>query len=960
MILAWLGMLIFALHACTRMVGAGDTWVALACGRHFINHGVDTVEPFSANSHKPGPTEEEIKTWPKWAQWITDKVGLETVKYWHPTGWVNQNWLTHVIFYWLTHLSPFADADTFSFNTLVYWKFAIYILTVICVYYTGRLLGVNPTLSAVFACFAMFTGRSFLDIRPAGFSNLLVAVFLLVLVLATYRNILYIWLVVPIVVFWCNVHGGYIYAFIMLVPFVALNFLTSFFPKRFVSIGRKGVYHTVAAGFVALLAAIVFNPFHLTNFTHTFVISVSPHAERWRTVNEWHPSFEWSNPVGTSFPFLVLYVLSIGLLALWLLSRLLKPRLLKAPKNELEAQKKLFTILSEIFGCAAAVLIGWVVFISFSFLNLDIGSFFICAVFTAVVLLSVYKSVHFISFVVPLTLVALWSTEADAGFLGRYIYPFVLLPAYVITHIIASLLSKTVKVKPKNIIFVVAAAIAALILMTILFNPFKFESPVWNVSQFFNLHRMWRPNYERNPTLSYTYLFNILYVVNIVSIIVWLTVPGLLKLFTELPQSRESQPQTDTYELPKIDLALIVIAALTVYMAIRSRRFIPIAAIAACPLAAMLIDQITRTISAACSFHRNKCFIVSPMPYPLQLFFIFAGIIAVLGLGTWWTLKFKRVYLDPWHNDSKLTSIFIRMTASDAKPFYACKFIRDNNLKGKMFNYWTEGGFIAWGQNPDPNTGKTPLQLFMDGRAQAAYDHKAYDLWANIMFGGPPVQRARIRRERYNYAEIGKWIGEQLKRYNVWVVLMPVSPNTDIFVKALEQNLDWPIVFLNGKQKLFVDITTTQGKELFEDMTYGKLLYPGDFSRNLTIAHNILLFSEEEAAREKGLEAAVEAFKSNPSATPMLEIILAGQKSAKLSPFVYNFVRSYLDYFTKNKSAYAKQHGYLHRIIAARIASNYLQKVAETQKDTELAQSYSARIREYDNEIKQLAKAKRW
>jgi hypothetical protein len=34
----------------------------------------------------------------RWAQWITDKVGLETVKYWHPTGWVNQNWLTHVIF----------------------------------------------------------------------------------------------------------------------------------------------------------------------------------------------------------------------------------------------------------------------------------------------------------------------------------------------------------------------------------------------------------------------------------------------------------------------------------------------------------------------------------------------------------------------------------------------------------------------------------------------------------------------------------------------------------------------------------------------------------------------------------------------------------------------------------------------------------------------------------------------
>jgi hypothetical protein len=52
MLIAWLAMLLFALHASTHMVGAGDTWVAMACGRHFTNHGVDTNEPFSANSHR--------------------------------------------------------------------------------------------------------------------------------------------------------------------------------------------------------------------------------------------------------------------------------------------------------------------------------------------------------------------------------------------------------------------------------------------------------------------------------------------------------------------------------------------------------------------------------------------------------------------------------------------------------------------------------------------------------------------------------------------------------------------------------------------------------------------------------------------------------------------------------------------------------------------------------------------
>ncbi len=809
MILGWLAMLIFALHASTHMVGAGDTWVAMACGRHFINHGVDTVEPFSANSHKAGPTEKEVKTWPRWAQWITNKVGLETVKYWHPTGWVNQNWLTHVIFYGLTHLSPIADAQTFSFNSLVYWKFAIYILTVICVYYTGRVLGVNPALSAVFACFAMFVGRSFLDVRPAGFSNLLVAVFLLILVLTTYRNILYIWLLVPLAVFWCNVHGGYIYAFIMLLPFAALHLLLNlpkkwtailynvtawpffyfvasktgltiltflllaslivldfaliFSKKKLVSIKWKGVYHIIAASFVAFLAMIIFNPFHLTNLTHTFVISVSKHAEMWRSVNEWHPAFEWRNPVGDEIPFLIMYIIAWSTLLVW-----------------------------------------------------------------AVVLVLTSRSVS-------------------------------------------------------------------------------------------------RPPKQRAKS-------------------------------------------SDEYQQPQIDIALMIIAALTVYMAIRSRRFIPIAAITACPIIAMFINQMVCAISAARNFHKQtparnrQALTVSPMPQTLQLFFTIAAAMAVLTFGTWWGLKFKRVYLDPWPSDTKLNSVFMRMTASDAKPFYACKFIKDNKLKGKMFNYWTEGGFIAWGQQSDPNTGQTPLQLFMDGRAQAAYEPRVYEVWSTIMFGGPTVQSATIRKHKLtstHYAKIGQWIDKQLKKHNVWVVLMPRDQFNTPFVKGLEYNPNWPLVFVNNRQKLFVDVTTPQGRELLEGIFNDKILYPDDFSKNLIKAHNVFLYGREKVAKKQGLDFAIKAFKLNPSQAPMRKIIFAA-RFAELRPRVNDFCKNYSDDFTKNKNIYAKRNGYHHRIIAALVTSGYLQKIAEKQKNTELAQFYEAKWKEYNDEQKQLIKRKRW
>jgi hypothetical protein len=985
MIIGWLAMLIFTIHACTHMVAAGDTWVAMACGRHFVNHGVDTVEPFSANSHKPGPTEEEVKTWPGWAQWITNKVGLKTVKAVHPTGWINQNWLTHIIFYLLVPKSSYADGMSFSSNALVYWKFAIYILTVICVYYTGRLLGANPALCAVFSCFAMFTGRSFLDIRPAGFSNLLVAVFLLILVLTTYRHILYIWLIVPLTVFWCNVHGGYIYVFIMLVPFVGLNLLTCISKKRFISIGLKGIYHTMAAGFVAFIAMILFNPFHLTNLTHTFVISVSKHAARWRDIHEWWSAFHWSNRVGTGFPFLVLFILSIGLLILWLFSRFLKPRLLKAPRNELEAQKRAYIKLSAVFFYTATVLACWVTFVSFSLLGLDFVSFFWCAVFVAIILLSIFRNIHLIYLVVLLSLLAIWSGNAAAGYNGRYYYPFVILPAYAILYTVASLFSKQAKFKTENIIFVILAAFVSLLLMTVIFNPFKFEEPVWKVGQFLDLRRIFRPVYERNVGLRYPYLFDTLFILNMVSIIFWLGFPYLREVISRVPEKVNQEPDGEVYQLPRIDLAIITIAALTVYMAIRSRRFIPIAGIAACPIVAMFIDQIVRGISASRNFYTRNRLVVSPMPRKLQLSFIVAGAVAVLFFGTWWGLKFKCVYLDPWPSDPKLSSVFMRMTASDAKPFYAMKFIKDNKLKGKMFNYWTEGGFIAWGQEPDPKTGKTPLQLFMDGRAQAAYDRRAFDIWTYIMSGGLPgsdgfeiMQAAQMRATMTgqnlgeiltpeDYVKIGQSFGDELEKRDVWVVLMPSGvyndpdkPTAYYVIKGFEQNPNWPIVFFNNKQKLYIDVRTPQGRKLFDGIFNGETIYPDDYHANLVRAHSLFYYRPGIEEKMKALDLAIVAFNLNPMPSTILEILIMATNFSELNPRVNQFCSDYFDEFIEKKDVWSRRDGYRHKVEAVQLACYHLKRLAQSRRDTKLASFYAGKENEYLDELTRIHRSKRW
>lgn len=767
-IVGWIGMLVFAGHACTRMVAAGDTWWAMACGRHFINHGVDTIEPFSANSHKAGPSAEEIETWPSWARSVAHAVSSDTLRYWHPTGWVNQNWLTHVIFNWLTTTLG-SEAKPF-FNALVYWKFALYTLTTVCVYAIARVMGVHPTLSAASACFALFVGRSFLDIRPAGFSNLLVPVFILILVLTTYRHILYIWLIVPVTVFWCNVHGGYLYVFIMLVPFWGLNLLTLPFKRHCQTIGVRGLYHAVGAGVAAFIAMVIFNPFHLTNLSHTFVISLSKHAERWRQVREWHPAFDWTNPVGTAKPFLIMYILA------W------------------------------------AALIAW------------------CVVQKA---------------------------TSQAVYTG-------------------------------------------------------------------------------NPKLR-------------------------------------NRQGTGGYQWPQLRLPLLAIAGLTIYMAIRSRRFIPIAAFVACPFLALLIHEIVQSLAAARQFTQTRQLRVPPMSKAVkQAILVLTSTIVIL-FGSWAGLKYKRIYLNPWPADPDYSSVFMRMTASFMKPFAACEFIRMNKLSGKMMNYWTEGGFIAWGQAPDPETGKTPLQLFMDGRAQAAYDRKAFDTWNYIWAGGRPGQEVQMRRQKAvaqgrkappitaeDYKKMGQWVDKILKNRDVWIALVPAKQFSSNFCRALEHNPSWQAVFINNKQRLFVDWTTEQGKQLFDGIMTGETKYPDEFTRHLNLARFYLAYVDAEGAKQKGLDHALKAMQENPSPIPMLEIVGVAARYSGLGGEIRRFCETLFQDFEDKRPEYARQNGYRARLESVRLACAYLQNMALAQKDNQAAHMYTAKVKEYAEERDQQAITMKW
>jgi hypothetical protein len=528
-------------------------------------------------------------------------------------------------------------------------------------------------------------------------------------------------------------------------------------------------------------------------------------------------------------------------------------------------------------------------------------------------------------------------------------------------YAVGSQLSKKPQFSMVNIFYVLAGAVAALILVAATANPFKFQQPVWYMEQFVNLRRIWQPPYEANLEVSYANLFPVIYVINGVCLLAWMLTPYVKRLFETSIQGQPAA-EGEQYRLPRIDLALITIAALTAYMAFRSRRFIPIAGYVGCPVMALLIEQIIWTAASALNFYKRGRLEVPRMSVGLQRLLTAVAVVTVTALGTGWGLKFKRIYLEPWPSETKLTSVFMRMTASSAKPFSACQFITANNLEGNMFNYWTEGGFIAWGQRPDPNTGRTPLQLFMDGRAQAAYNYGAYMTWSEIMFGGATVRRARIRQQNLttdDYVQIGEWLDGQLKQRNVWVVLMPANQFDTPFVMGLEHRPNWQLVFLDDKQKLYVDISKPQGLEIFKGIEDGTTQYPDESSRNLMRANNTIAFGKAPERIAFGLECAISAYEENPMHAPLKLVQVFYERYPQLRPRIEAFWKKTLDDFLANQKTYMSHDGYYLRIVGALLAVEYLEPVARRENNDKLVQFYNSKRNELVKMVPEV-RDKRW
>ncbi|MCE5186256.1 MAG: hypothetical protein LLF76_09045 [Planctomycetaceae bacterium] len=872
------GMLLFGFYASTHMVAAGDTWVALACGRHFAQHGVDNVEPFSFNSHPAGPSDEQLARFPQWTHGI--------IRYWHPTGWINQNWLTHLTYYKL--VSWFGTDGQYNYNTLVMWKFALYTVTVLVVFAIGKIIGAGDFLSAAGACLAMVVGRSFFDIRPAGYSNMLGPMFILVLALATYRNYKWIWLLVPLVVFWANVHGGYIYVFIMMVPFVGVHLLL-LLPKRW----------TISLGAIGLWLVLYMMSYKF--LTNDYYVQVQTYL---------NPQYKMPSIVS---PFL----------ATWLI--------IAAVSAGLAATKK----------SSPAVFYLYHVLAGFIFFAALLGRYFVQ---------------------VPSNLTPQFKNLLNYQ-ISSSLTAFIGLAAVAVLLISAMAFKKErfINLNGRGLMHTIGAGVAAFAAMVI-FNPYHltnlthtFEISVSKHAESWRQVNEWKPAFDwmdktatvPNPVGEEEW-FGVMCILTAVVLAVWLIIyfmqPSRSVKGARKMTIRTAVESSGGFSWPKSDLAIVIISLLTIYMAVQSRRFIAMAGSVAAPAVFLLMRQACQMISARVQWQRANRL----EPYQLGRlarqtgYLLLAFALACTGL--YWGRKFYIIYVAPWPAENKYDSVFMRMTASHLKPFEICDFINQNELKGRVFNYWTEGGALAFGEKPDPKTGEIPLKLFMDGRAQAAYNHETFRLWQEIDSGGS-LARDLMRQGKgpsqwkpEEAKPVGQWIDAQLKERNVWATLMPKSQDDSAIMVALKATPNWKTVYLDNTQHLLVDIESEPGKTLMQKVLEDTAIFPDAVSRSLTETAAII---ENNYVQRSGdlFKLAKEGFEAFPYPSTALALTrISGVQG--LRGAVTGELQKYVEQFQEKQAEYRNASGYLNRLASAEIAARYLAQrgnAAEAAKYLQLA-----------------------
>ena len=292
----------------------------------------------------------------------------------------------------------------------------------------------------------------------------------------------------------------------------------------------------------------------------------------------------------------------------------------------------------------------------------------------------------------------------------------------------------------------------------------------------------------------------------------------------------------------------------------------------------------------------------------------------------------------PWPPDATHASRLDRLTHSYQWPHGACQFMRLNGLSGRLFAFWQETGFAMWAQDPEPVTGRLPVQVFIDGRAQGAYPIETFRQYVHLRDGGPTGEAVKEQKRPFTAAEadeVRTFLQGNLRGLGINLALIPGDEAQAPISQALFNTPGWQVVYMDDRHTLLADTTTPAGKVLADGVWNASTRFPEGESGALTRCF-LLLQRGDEASLGEALRLAREALAAAPSQRAVTYAAQAGEVTGRgdeLETLLRETAESYLG----RREALLRQDGYYRPLVAAFAALGHLQVRAQQRGDSRLA-----------------------
>jgi len=231
--------------------------------------------------------------------------------------WINQSWLTGVLFYELWQLLGYAG--------LLVYKFAALSTIGIFVVLAARQFQASFGVSILVAAFMLGCLGDVVSLR-ANLLGMTLWSILVWLLARSYRRPYRVWLAVGLITLWAHVHGSFVFGIAVLGLWTVVNLVLPVWREKKFDTGKLlRLWHLPVASAAAIVLAAVTSPFGIRNLTQPFTLMGLFLPEPWPLANQEMLPLFLEHPTIPTYIGLSWYLFSLGCLALPLVLRVWRP-----------------------------------------------------------------------------------------------------------------------------------------------------------------------------------------------------------------------------------------------------------------------------------------------------------------------------------------------------------------------------------------------------------------------------------------------------------------------------------------------------------------------------------------------------------------------------------------------------------------------------------------------------------